>query len=185
LNGEVSSVRNLGLFGEVTDFIKISAAGSAVNYGFTGREFDAESGFTYHRARQFNSATSRWLSQDPIGRNSGDSNYYRYVGNDPLTSVDPKGTDAGVVTGPAIGIAILCPECVIGAAAGIAIGAGGFCVYNKIHDLINEKKAKEACYAKYNPKFQYCQTLPTQARIDRCNELVSKALQGCLDAATP
>ena len=54
-------------------------------FGFTGRETDANThvtdGWMYYRARYYNAATGRFVSQDPIGFNAGDANLYRYVGN--------------------------------------------------------------------------------------------------------
>ena len=66
-------------------------ASSPVLYGFTGREFDAESRIGYHRARMYDFVTGKWLSQDPIGEESGDQNFYRYVKNRPVVGRDPLG----------------------------------------------------------------------------------------------
>ena len=41
--------------------------------------------------RHYNPDTGRFLSEDPIGFESGDSNFYRYVENNPLTFIDPYG----------------------------------------------------------------------------------------------
>jgi RHS repeat-associated protein len=60
-------------------------------FGFTGRERDEESGLNYHRARYYDSATGRWISEDPISFAGGDENIYRYVGNDGVNFVDPTG----------------------------------------------------------------------------------------------
>src|SRR5262249_27304630 len=35
----------------------------------------------------------RWLGQDPLGFDAGDSNLYRYVHNAPLNYTDPSGAD--------------------------------------------------------------------------------------------
>ena len=43
------------------------------------------------RDSHYNPQTGRFLSEDPIGFNSGDYNLYRYVHNNPLDSVDPTG----------------------------------------------------------------------------------------------
>jgi RHS repeat-associated protein len=51
-----------------------------VLFGYTGREYDAETGLNYHRARYYDPNTGRWLSEDPIGT-ADDANLYRYVGN--------------------------------------------------------------------------------------------------------
>ncbi|RLA80939.1 MAG: hypothetical protein DRG78_10020, partial [Epsilonproteobacteria bacterium] len=41
--------------------------------------------------RYYDPTTQRFLSQDPIGFNSGDFNFYRYVGNSPGNFTDPSG----------------------------------------------------------------------------------------------
>jgi RHS repeat-associated protein len=61
------------------------------NYAWTGREFDSATGLQYNRARYYDPKTGRWLSQDPLGFDAGDSNLYRYVLNDPLGGTDPSG----------------------------------------------------------------------------------------------
>ncbi len=35
----------------------------------------------------------RWLSEDPIGFEAGDSNLYRYVANNPTNHTDPSGLE--------------------------------------------------------------------------------------------
>ena len=61
-------------------------------YGFTGREFDEETGLYYYRARYYDRAIGRFISEDPLSFSAGDPNLYAYVGNQPLTHVDPLGT---------------------------------------------------------------------------------------------
>jgi RHS repeat-associated protein len=60
-------------------------------YGYTGREQDDETGLNYYRARYYDAAVSRFISEDPISFESGDTNFYRYVENDPLGGTDPSG----------------------------------------------------------------------------------------------
>src|SRR5207248_1117942 len=48
-------------------------------------------GLYYFRARYYDPATGRFLSQDPLSFAIGDSNLYRYVGNSPANEVDPTG----------------------------------------------------------------------------------------------
>jgi len=60
-------------------------------FGYTGREWDKDVGLQYNRARWYDPAQGRWLSQDPIGFSAGDVNWYRYVGNEATRAVDPTG----------------------------------------------------------------------------------------------
>jgi len=60
-------------------------------YSYTGREFDAESGLLYYRARYYDPTTGRFLQKDPIGLGGGDINLYNYVRNNPPRLADPYG----------------------------------------------------------------------------------------------
>ncbi len=62
-------------------------------YGYTAREYDAPDLY-YYRARYYDPNTARFLSEDPIEFLSGDFNFYRYVGNDPVNFIDPLGLAA-------------------------------------------------------------------------------------------
>jgi len=59
--------------------------------GFTGREYDSETGLYYYRARYYDPGLGRFISEDPIEFSSGDSNLRRYVRNTPINSADPSG----------------------------------------------------------------------------------------------
>jgi RHS repeat-associated protein len=58
----------------------------------------------YVRARHLDTNKGRWVSKDPIGFDAGDSNLYRYVGNQPTSETDPAGLapirHAPVLKGP-------------------------------------------------------------------------------------
>jgi RHS repeat-associated protein len=60
-------------------------------YGYTARELDAESGLQYNRARYLDSFTGKFISEDPISFQGGDSNLYRYVYNSSTNFIDPSG----------------------------------------------------------------------------------------------
>jgi RHS repeat-associated protein len=55
---------------------------------YTGRDFDAETGLQYSRARYYDSTVGRFISEDPA--QSG-TNFYSYVRNNPITRTDPLG----------------------------------------------------------------------------------------------
>lgn len=73
----------------------LTSAGSAQAvdelFGYTGRDWDADSDLQYNRARWYDPTTGRWISQDPISFAAGDVNLYRYVGNHSSYGVDPSG----------------------------------------------------------------------------------------------
>ncbi|HEV2147524.1 MAG TPA: RHS repeat-associated core domain-containing protein [Longimicrobiaceae bacterium] len=57
---------------------------------FTAREYDAETGLYYYRARYYDPALARFISEDPI-RLEGGINPYAYAANDPVNRTDPSG----------------------------------------------------------------------------------------------
>jgi RHS repeat-associated protein len=69
----------------------LQEVGSVNNsYRFTGREWDAESGLYYYRARYYDAVLGRFLQKDPIERKEK-PNLYPYVENNPINYVDPTG----------------------------------------------------------------------------------------------
>lgn len=69
----------------------MGSTGTLTNrFQYAGREFDAEAGIYYYRARYYDRSTGRFLSEDPT-RFSESANFYPYVGSNPLTYKDPFG----------------------------------------------------------------------------------------------
>jgi RHS repeat-associated protein len=62
-----------------------------LRFSYTGREQDGETGLDYYRARYYDSANGKFISEDPIGFSAGDGNLSRYVGNSPVNGTDPSG----------------------------------------------------------------------------------------------
>ncbi len=60
-------------------------------FGYTGRDWDTDTGLQNNRARWYDPANGRFLSQDPIGFAAADANLYRYVGNQVTNAIDPRG----------------------------------------------------------------------------------------------
>jgi RHS repeat-associated protein len=71
--------------------ISTDRADAVTRYQYTGRDWDADSGLQYNRARWYDPATGRWISEDPIGFAAGDANLARYVGNGATVATDPSG----------------------------------------------------------------------------------------------
>ena len=57
---------------------------------YTGRENDG-TGLYYYRARYYSPQLGRFISQDPIGWASGQTNNYSYVRGNPVSKADPTG----------------------------------------------------------------------------------------------
>lgn len=59
-------------------------------FRYTAREWDDDSGIYFYRARYYDPSSGRFLSEDPF-RFLGGRNFYTYVGNSPISLVDPFG----------------------------------------------------------------------------------------------
>ncbi|MBK9516044.1 MAG: PASTA domain-containing protein [Anaeromyxobacter sp.] len=62
-------------------------------FGFAGGLRDLDTGLVHFGARDYDPATGRWTSKDPIGFAAGDTNLYAYAGNDPVNRIDPSGLE--------------------------------------------------------------------------------------------
>jgi len=67
------------------------------NLRFPGQYFDQETGLHYNYFRDYNPSTGRYVESDPVGL-AGGLNTYAYVGNSPVSWIDPQGLDA--IPGP-------------------------------------------------------------------------------------
>ncbi|MFQ3594036.1 MAG: RHS repeat-associated core domain-containing protein, partial [Gemmataceae bacterium] len=103
LRDNINSVRQVvSPTGTVLDAVTYDSFGNILSetnpangdrFKYTGREYDAELGIYYYRARYYDPATGRFLGEDPLGFAAGDANFYRYVGNQPTGRIDPMGLD--------------------------------------------------------------------------------------------
>jgi len=93
--------RTFDAFGQVLselDQATNAAATLTTPFAFTGRELDSETGLYFYRARYYDPATGRFLSEDPIADDV--QNSYRYVGNGPTNATDPSGLKQNASTKP-------------------------------------------------------------------------------------
>lgn len=77
-----------GAFGNVT---AQTNSGNQPLFAYTGQMWDGTVGLYYYRARWYDARLGRFLNQDPLTFNGGDTNLYRYVANSPTIYVDPSG----------------------------------------------------------------------------------------------
>ena len=67
---------------------------STLHYAYTGRIWDSDVGLYDYRARLYDAATGRFISEDPIGFRGDDLNLSRYVANGVTSFIDPSGNSA-------------------------------------------------------------------------------------------
>ncbi len=68
-------------------------------FAYTAREYDAETGLYYYRARYYDPTIGQFIQADPIGFAAGDLNIYTYVENDPFNWSDPSGLGPADIIG--------------------------------------------------------------------------------------
>jgi RHS repeat-associated protein len=62
-----------------------------IPFGFAGGLCDRDTGLVRFGFRDYDPDVGRWTAKDPIGFAGGDTDLYGYVGNNPITFVDPFG----------------------------------------------------------------------------------------------
>jgi RHS repeat-associated protein len=183
-------------FGTTTE----SGAASANSFQYTGRENDG-TGLHYYRARYYNAAQQRFVSEDPVG---GAANPYAYVGNAPLTHVDPTGLTPIALPIP-IPIPIPIPVPPIPPAIPVIVGgavvaAGGWTVGQIIGSAIANaidtsaapsatvKKCdrRQKCHEEYLRVTAKCGELyPDDERYNRCMERAWRNYIRCINGLPP
>ncbi|MDD4950806.1 RHS repeat-associated core domain-containing protein [Sulfuricurvum sp.] len=89
-NAQIVEYYEYDIYGTITKAEYTEGIQTLNPYRYTGREFDTDDLY-YYRARYYDPTIGRFITPDPIGFLSGDTNFYRYVGNDPVNFNDPSG----------------------------------------------------------------------------------------------
>ena len=63
----------------------------SLRVSYAGYQYDGATGLYYDRARFYDPRTGRFISQDPLSFQGGDSNVSRYADNSPVNATDPTG----------------------------------------------------------------------------------------------
>jgi RHS repeat-associated protein len=98
-SGSVTLDREYDLYG------KPLAGGTTGGYAYTGREWDAETGLYYYRARYYDPKLGRFISEDPLGFELA-PNLYSYAWNSPSKFTDPTGKVPAFFAGAALVIVV-------------------------------------------------------------------------------
>jgi RHS repeat-associated protein len=85
-NGTIKTQYKYSPFGD----IEIIGEQSDNPFQFAGRENDG-TGLLSERARYYSIKLQRYISEDPIGLDGGDINFFIRVGNNPINFIDPYG----------------------------------------------------------------------------------------------
>ena len=91
-------------FGE--DYIYQRSNSWNIPYTFSGKEKDAETGYSYFGARYYDSDISIWLSVDPLAMDFPHISPYNYVEQNPVKYIDKEGENPiGAFIGAVVGAA--------------------------------------------------------------------------------
>ena len=105
-------------------FGSISITGTTTNsYTYTGREIDGL-GINYYRARYYNPAIGRFISEDPMGFEGSGANLYAYVNDSPINFIDPPGLRCTCSYGQSSGM-LRCVDNATGKVVAQGIGYSG------------------------------------------------------------
>jgi len=177
--GAVAGARVYDAYGRI---VQETGAAIAQPYAFTGREFDAESVLYYDRARYYDPATGRFLSEDPLGFAAGDANLYRYVFNNPINLRDPTGRIIPL-------LAIALGRCAAGGLIGAIAAVDGFVAGSAARitaDALADSDDTRSCSASSSLGLLPGSSGPSPARHrspkldDLANVAALGALTGCL-----
>ena len=89
--------RTFDSFGDVKEFnssgvqVTNGPLSSSFTFSYTGQWYDSVTKLYDYSHRWYDPAVGRFVTEDPSGFSAGDTDLYRYVGNDPLNGTDSTG----------------------------------------------------------------------------------------------
>jgi RHS repeat-associated protein len=91
-SASITSTLTYDTFGNIVD--EAGTSNPTVSWaGKQGYYFDSALNLYYVRQRWYDPVARRFISQDPLGFDGGDTNLFRYAMNDPVNKDDPSGQD--------------------------------------------------------------------------------------------
>lgn len=146
LNAEGVTVKTLrySAFGAL---LSDSNPGFELMIGFAGGLEDRAAGLVRFGARDYDPVSARWTARDPILLDSGETNVYAYVGNNPIVLRDPCGLfciGVSAYAGVGIGGKVCVTEDGVSACAEAGVGAGGGLEVDPFEDLSKGGSSFEA-----------------------------------------
>jgi RHS repeat-associated protein len=73
------------------------------NLRYPGQYFQSETSLNYNYARDYDPSTGRYVEADPIGLAGGSLSMYAYANANPVSVIDPSGTNVSMTCGPLTG----------------------------------------------------------------------------------
>jgi RHS repeat-associated protein len=172
-------------FGERTVSTGASSEGW-MPFGFAGGMYDADTGLTRFGERDYDAVVGRWTQKDPMKWGGGQTNFYNYVGGDPIDQMDPTGTIL-----VADDIALICAAFAAMAVATAAVATvvnskAGQDAISKTKDWFERPKNTDECYPQYLADTAYCgETYADDYRYDICMTNAWNRYIRCLNGLGP
>ncbi|MCP4000511.1 MAG: DUF1566 domain-containing protein [Gammaproteobacteria bacterium] len=92
-SGNLVKAYSYDAYGNRTTLVDNNAS-VEIPFGFAGGLYDEDTGLVRFGYRDYDPEVGRWTASDPIGFKGLDANLYAYVFGNPLSLIDPIGTDA-------------------------------------------------------------------------------------------
>ena len=109
------------------------------NVGYTGHQWDNDSGLNYMQARYYDPLIGRFMSNDPVGfRGIHSFNRYAYANNNPYKYIDPDGeTAVEIVLTIAAADAVTPEPTDLAAPLKILVYGGAFILANLVDSIVD------------------------------------------------